>query len=407
MTTTVTRSTEPAVGPAPLPDAPARQGKRRGPGRLAALDGLRGVAAVVVVLHHLLLISEPHLTADLGKDPWTVWWLLERTPLKLLTAGREAVMVFFVLSGLVVALPALRKANFSWSGFLAGRFIRLFLPAWAAIVIATGLFFLVPRLPQQATGGSWLAKSAQTDWHWQHLIKEFSIMLEGVQYDNALWTLRWEFAFSLVLPVFVVLAMLLHRWWLPVGALALGLVVLGCYLDIDAMSYLPVFFLGTLIAARLPQIRKWGKSARAEWVLGLVLVVSALLLVASWLLAPVVPQGTKENHALLGLEVLGAVGIVVVTVGEGWFRRLLKRRVPQFLGRTSFSLYLIHIPIITTLAWWLGDWNYPVVVLIGVPLALIGGWAFFKGIEKPLHRLARTSNRKAVALVAQFSRARD
>ena len=381
--------------------------KRRGPGRLAALDGLRGVAAVVVVIHHLVLIAEPHLTASLGTAPWSLWWVLERTPLKLLTAGREAVMVFFVLSGLVVALPALRKANFSWSGFLAGRFIRLFLPAWAAIVFATALLFLVPRVPGQATPGSWLAKSAQTNWHWPHLIQEYSLMMGSVQYDNALWTLRWEFAFSLVLPVYLVLAMALHRWWLPVGALTLGIAVVGSYIGNQAMSYLPVFFLGTLVAARLPQLRAWGKRPRTGWVFTAILVVSCLVLICSWLLAPVIPQGTKQNHALLGLEIAGALGIVVVTVVEGWFRRLLRRRVPQFLGKTSFSLYLIHIPIITTLAWLLGDWNWPVLFPIGITAALIGGWLFFRYVEKPLHRLARTTNRRSVALVAQFTRARD
>jgi peptidoglycan/LPS O-acetylase OafA/YrhL len=365
------------------------------------------VAAVVVVIHHLLLIAEPHLTASLGTAPWSLWWLLERTPLKVLTAGREAVMVFFVLSGLVVALPALRKANFSWSGFLAGRFIRLFLPAWAAIVVATGLLVLVPRVPGQVTPGSWLARSAQTNWRWEHLLSEYSLMVGSVQYDNALWTLRWEFAFSLVLPVFLVLVMALHRWWFPVGALAVGLSVLGTYIGNQGMTYLPVFFVGTLVAARLPQIRAWGRRPRAGWVFGAILVMSGLELVCSWLLAPVVPQGTKANHALLGLESAGALGIVVVTVGEGWFRRLLKRRVPQFLGRTSFSLYLIHIPIITTLAWALGDWNWPVLLPIGLTAALLGGWLFFRFVEKPLHRLARVTNRRAVALVAQFSRARD
>ncbi len=404
MTATAVRPAEAAAAGA---DVAAPRPKRRGPGRLAALDGLRGVAAVVVVLHHLLLIALPHLAASLGTAPWGVWWLLERTPLKLLTAGREAVMVFFVLSGLVVALPALRKANFSWSGFLAGRFIRLFLPAWAAIVIATALLFAVPRVPGQVTPGSWLARSAQTDWSWQHLIPEYSVMMGSVQYDNALWTLRWEFAFSLVLPAFLVLAMALHRWWLPVGALTLGISVLGSYIGNQAMSYLPVFFLGTLVAARLPQLRAWGKRPHTGPVITSILVVSSLVLVCSWLLAPVVPQGTKQNHALLGLEIAGALGIVVVTVVEGWFRRLLRRRVPQFLGRTSFSLYLIHIPIITTLAWLLGDWNWPVLFPIGVTAALIGGWLFFRFIEKPLHRLARSTNRSAVALVAEFTRARD
>lgn len=404
MTTTAVRPPKAAAAPT---EAAAPRHKRRGPGRLAALDGLRGVAAAVVVLHHLLIIALPHLTTDLGTAPWSAWWLLERSPLKLLTAGREAVMVFFVLSGLVVALPALRKANFSWSGFLAGRFIRLFLPAWAAVVVATALLFLVPRVPGQVTPGTWLAKSAQTNWNWQHLIPEYSLMMGSVQYDNALWTLRWEFAFSLVLPAFLVLAMALHRWWLPVGALTLGVSVLGSYLGNQAMSYLPVFFLGTLVAARLPQLRAWGKRPHARWVVTAILVVSSLVLVCSWLLAPVVAPGTRGNHALLGLEVAGALGIVVATVVEGWFRRLLRKKVPQFLGRTSFSLYLIHIPIITTLAWLLGDWNWPVLFPLGVTAALLGGWLFFRFVEKPLHRLARTTNRRAVALVAQFTRARD
>jgi peptidoglycan/LPS O-acetylase OafA/YrhL len=403
---TATVESAPAIE-APPAESRAGRPKRRGPGRLAALDGLRGIAALVVVFHHLLLIAEPHLTADLGTDPWTLWWFLERTPLKLLTAGREAVMVFFVLSGLVVALPALRKANFSWSGFLAGRFIRLFLPAWAAIVVATGLLFLVPRVPGQVTAGSWLANSAQTHWNWHRLMLEYTLMVGSVRYDNALWTLRWEFAFSLVLPVFIVLVMALHRWWLPVGALAFGISVVGSYLGNPAMTYLPVFFLGTLVAARLPQIREWGRRPHAGWVFGALLVAAAPLLVVSWLLAPVVPQGTRGNHVLLAVEVAGALGIVLVTVGEGWFRRLLKRRIPQFLGRTSFSLYLIHIPVITTLAWLLGDWNWPILVPIGIAAALICGWAFFRVVEKPLHRLARASNRRSVALVAEFSRARD
>lgn len=403
MTATITEPERSAAEPAAEP-APPR--KRKGPGRLAALDGLRGIAAVVVVLHHLLLIAEPHLKADFGTEPFGPWWLLERTPLKLLTSGREAVMVFFVLSGLVVALPALRKANFSWSGFLAGRFIRLFLPAWGAVVVATALLFLVPRTPEQVTPGSWLARSAQTNWNWMHLLREYSLLTSGVQYDNALWTLRWEFAFSLVLPVYLVVAMALHRWWLPLGAFTLGLTVLGHYTGIEALSYLPVFFLGTLVAARLPQIRKWGRAPGRSWFFLGLLIVSALVLVLSWMLAPVAPAGTRANHALLGMEVAGAVGVVVVTVGGGWFRRLLMRPVPQFLGRTSFSLYLVHIPVITTLAWLLGDWNWPVLFPLGLTAALLAGWLFYRGVEKPLHRLARSANRQSVALVASFTRDR-
>ena len=55
-------------------------------------------------------------------------------------------------------------------------------------------------------------------------------------------------------------------------------------------------------------------------------------------------------RALVGVESLGAVGLVAAAVGSGWWRRMLERRVPQFLGRISFSLYLVHVPVLLALA---------------------------------------------------------
>ncbi|MFD1720096.1 acyltransferase family protein [Amnibacterium endophyticum] len=379
--------------------------RRRNRERLLALDGLRGVAAFVVVLHHLMLIALPVSGPSGEPVPFTGWWWLERTPLKLLTAGREAVVVFFVLSGLVVVLPALKRVDFSWPGLIASRFVRLFLPAWAAIAFASLLLVVVPRVPQQVTGGSWLARQVPHDWTWPTLVGQWSLMIGGVPQNNVLWTLRWELAFSLVLPAFVVLAALLGRWWLPTGVLALGLAVAGTVGGIDALGYLPIFFLGTLIAVRLLSLERWSETRSARRVLAVVLPISAVVLVLEFLLAPVVPQGTDAAHAVRGIELLGAVGIVVCAAGATRFRTVLEGPVPQFLGRISFSLYLVHLPILATLAFLLGDWNWPVVGAIGVPLALLSGWGFYRLVEKPLHRVARRAKKNAARLVEDAVRA--
>jgi peptidoglycan/LPS O-acetylase OafA/YrhL len=380
------------------------QPRRRNRDRLHALDGLRGVAAFVVVLHHILLIAQPVSQPPGEPALWSVWWWLERTPLKLLTAGHEAVLVFFVLSGVVVVLPALRRVDFSWPGLVASRVVRLLLPAWAAIVFATVLLLVVPRTPEQVTGGSWLSRQVQSDWRWDRLVVQYSLMGGSVHYDNVLWTLRWEFLFSLLLPGFLVVAVALRRWWLPTGLVAVGFGVAGVIGDIEPLEYLPVFFLGTLIAVRLRAIEAWSAAKGAKRLMAVLLPVSALVLVCAFLLVPLVPQGSDGNHALLGLEALGAVGIVVAAGADTGFRRVLERRLPQFLGKISFSLYLVHLPVLATTTWLVGDWNWPVAALIGVPLSMLAGWGFYRLVEKPLHRVARAAKRGSAGTVEQFVR---
>jgi peptidoglycan/LPS O-acetylase OafA/YrhL len=378
--------------------------RRRNRERLHALDGLRGIAAFVVVLHHVSLIAQPVSQPPGQPVPWSAWWWLERTPLKLLTAGHEAVIVFFVLSGVVVVLPALKRADFSWPGLIASRVVRLLLPAWAAVVFATILLVVVPRTPQQVTGGTWLADQVQSDWSWDRLIGEFSLMIGSVPYNNVLWTLRWELLFSLLLPGFMVVAIVLRRWWLPMGLLAIGLGVVGTLAGIEAIQYLPIFFLGTVLAVRLRSLENWSASRRARRLLAVLLPVSLLVLIIQFLLAGVVHDGTAGAHALRGLEALGGVGVVVCAGAATGFRRFLERRVPQFLGRISFSLYLVHLPVLVTLTWLLGEWNWPFAALIGVPLAVLAGWGFFRLVEKPLHKVARAAKREAAHAVERYAR---
>ncbi|HEX3679420.1 MAG TPA: acyltransferase family protein [Galbitalea sp.] len=71
---------------------------------MVALDGLRGIAALVVVFHHVYQIARPFLEPT--THAWavgTLWWFISATPIKLLSAGSESVLVFFVLSGVVGA----------------------------------------------------------------------------------------------------------------------------------------------------------------------------------------------------------------------------------------------------------------------------------------------------------------
>lgn len=92
------------LSPSPSPPPPLLP-------RVRALDGIRGLAAVVVVVHHTFLVSP--LLANPYQNPYdvrpgTIAWWATYTPLHLFWDGTEAVFVFFVLSGFVLSLPLAR-----------------------------------------------------------------------------------------------------------------------------------------------------------------------------------------------------------------------------------------------------------------------------------------------------------
>jgi peptidoglycan/LPS O-acetylase OafA/YrhL len=348
------------------------------PARLTGLDGLRGIAALVVVFYHLSLVARPFLSPG-------EWSLLTQTPLKLFTAGTESVLVFFVLSGLVVTLPALRE-GFGWLGYYGGRMLRLYLPVWASLALAALAIALLPRDPAAVTAGSWLARANAHTISWPQLFSEASLWKASYDVNNVLWSLRWELVFSLSLPLFVIAARALRRSWVFAAVLAALCTVTGRLVDVDALVYLPVFFLGALMAVRLPDLRSavraWPRAGRIT--LG---AASGALLIASWLGRPI--EGTIGADLLWGLAGVGAAGLVVLVVGSPTADRALSSRVPRWLGKISFSLYLVQAPLIGTLAFALGDARWPLIVAIGIPASLVVGWLFYVGVERPAHRLAK------------------
>lgn len=78
---------------------------------MQSFDGLRGVAAVVVLIHHSLLtvpsLASAYYPTTVTAIAWSKSWLITYTPLHLIWAGTEAVCLFFILSGFVLTLPTL------------------------------------------------------------------------------------------------------------------------------------------------------------------------------------------------------------------------------------------------------------------------------------------------------------
>lgn len=363
-------------------------------GRLIALDGLRGIAALVVVFHHIYQTARPFI--EPSTNAWAVgslWWFISSTPIKLLSAGSEAVLVFFVLSGLVVPLPLIGQGVRTWLGFFASRLVRLYVPVWASLVLAGIWINTLPHPAGAVTAGSWVARTNGTQASLGLLFSEAGLMRNSFSSNSVLWSLRWELVFSLALPLFILAARAVKRFWVIAVAVCFCLTIIGKLLDIDALLYLPVFFLGTLVAINLKALRSWAERVRrrprARPIGCLVTVASALSIVVSWMLRPILQAGTPLSDIVGSLTPVGALGLVACAIAFGPVARGLSARVPQWLGKVSFSLYLTHLPILVALIYLLGDRNWGLVALVGVPLVLCVAYLFYRFVESPSHRLAK------------------
>lgn len=361
--------------------------------RYQSLDGLRGIAAVVVLLHHSLLLvpalAAPYYeTHGVGQVGSWEWWLVE-TPLHLIWEGKAAVYVFFVLSGIVLTLPVLKTTRFSWRAFYPQRLIRLYLPVWAAVVFGVLTMELVRRSGD--TGSLWLRERLTTVTPGT-FIKDMTLVLGNGGLVSPLWSLRWEILFSIALPLFVWAA---AKWTnLNVAKIVLCLVVVaaGGVLQNSVLLYLPMFLTGAVIATGMPALRRvsqvGGRSRFAGLVWGAAFGVGLLLMTSHWVAQGLgVPVAVVDSTS--GPMLAGACIIVVSAIFWAPVSNFLTKSAVQWLGRISFSLYLVHEPIVVASGYLFGPSHVWLAILCAIPVAVLAGWLFYQFVEKPSHRLAK------------------
>jgi peptidoglycan/LPS O-acetylase OafA/YrhL len=371
-------------------------------GRIDSLDGLRGIAALVVVLHHILLTSpalaEPYRTGGGGEG--LVRWLAY-TPLHLFWLGTEPVLIFFVLSGFVLTLPVLSGRTGSWSSYYRKRLPRLYLPVWAAVGLAVVLNSVVSR--DDVAAGSWWLNAHEQASAWGVLGDLMLLVTPGATY-TALWSLQWEMWFSLTLPLFVGAALFCVRrapvWGTSLAAAGLiVLMLVGQLLDARAMRFMPVFGLGVLMAverARLASLAAW-LSSRRMWPVAAVGAV--VLLLADWLVHGIVAEPPSLVYAAgVSLRMMGAAMVVHLFLHWRPAQRAATARPLRWLGSRSFSLYLVHEPIVVAVAFLLvAPGGVGLVLVVALPVALFVAELFFRAVEAPSHRFARLIGGRAGA----------
>ena len=125
--------------------------------------------------------------------------------------------------------------------------------------------------------------------------------------------------------------------------------------------------------------------------MGLWLVVavgSAVLLVAHWMTA-----SPDLGVVLTALQPVAALGLLVCCMEWRLLAGVLSHQPFRWLGMISFSLYLVHVPIIVTFSYLFGSWGPLRVAALAIPTALAVGTLFYAVVERPAHRLSKQVGR--------------
>jgi peptidoglycan/LPS O-acetylase OafA/YrhL len=371
-------------------------------GRIDELDAVRGIAALVVVLHHCwqaLLPDQNTFPFVLGALPitaqarWAAW--INLSPLKLLFAGHPAVGLFFVLSGLVLTKQLQGARHLGYGQFVIRRFFRIWVPFAIVILVAA---LLCQRLGGPLVDLPWINES------WSavpglSLVAGHLLMLGTSYYvslDNPMWSLVHELRISLVFPL---IARLAERAWRPLLFASLGLFTLL------SITHLTDFAIGTVAHTALGRDLLHSLVQTLRYTLFFVLGIGLGLkgaAVGTWL-----RQRSRARlqlwvlaFALLALPYLagyielayavGATLLLALCMHSLRARQLLKMPVLAWLGRVSYSLYLVHLLVLLSLVHALhGVLPLPAILVLGVTLSLGAADLCNRLIELPANRLGK------------------
>lgn len=309
--------------------------------------------------------------------------------------GFVGVDVFFVISGYLISggiLEDVKSGRFSYAGFYTRRARRI-LPALiftVAITFAAGTLFLSPDgLRVLAKESTHALLSIANIQYWRESYNYFAPSSDQLALLH-FWSLSVEEQFYLFWPAFILLALKVGRPRHLVGIAAIASFATALmWGDRQAVFFLTPFrvfefAIGALVAFSSTP-KTGGRFAEVSSLAGLAAIVGCMMLV------------TKDSSFVLTTLVpcLGAAAVIMAE-GRSATARLLATPVLLKIGKASYSIYLIHWPLIFFADLVFGDAarhgaSRPLILM----LSLAAGFLMYRHVEQPFRR-NRSPGRKAL-----------
>ncbi len=344
--------------------------------RFHFLDGLRGIAASLIVIHHSFMSNvakffDAHHLPFIGQA------------LKGFT--QSGVQLFFVLSGVVLLRPYLRgQRQFKTLDYFYRRAKRIYPPFWGALVFGSLVIFINNRFP------TWYSVIL-VQFSWQGFLNHIPILnINPPVYNAAWWSLQIEMLFYLFVPIFVYIfkkigvistnKLYVYLFGMVVSVLAIQLLCTqyfpGFYsiysqsLNIKIIiNYLVCFFMGIYLASNDPEV-KAGYN---------LMIAGALLLVVSYFYRPMVESAYGLIYG----------GFLVLSFNMHSIKRVLGNPYMIWLGERSYSLFLIHFSVFYITDFFISHFlsgrgfGYAFFSrAIGIPMAMFAAMLLFHFVER-------------------------
>jgi len=370
------------------------------------LDSLRGLAALYVLLHHASYLLHRGYLDQMARyhrvsyaAGYPVLSKLLIYSLAVFRYGHGAVLFFFVLSGFVIHLRYSQKlveggpnAKFDLKKYALRRFKRLYPPLVAAIVLTSVLDGIGIHLafPIYAQNSPYANLNLGCDHRLVTLIGNLvfvmAIYVPAWGSDSPLWSLAYEWWFYTIYPLFwrftkrSILGATLCVWallaleFLPHSSGPLRLPVM-------ILSLFPTWWCGVLLADIY--------TGRLRLPFGFGTLVPLLFCLPLFLM-----PGIRDNERdlILGLGFTGLIALCFHLQAMG-ITTLAFLHPLRFLGDMSYTLYVIHMPLLTFLSGAMLKYatggelpEHPGFLLVGIVLALSIAWVLHLFVEKPFMR---------------------
>jgi peptidoglycan/LPS O-acetylase OafA/YrhL len=318
------------------------------------VNGLRGIMSTHVVLVHFLMAFLPSTLTSFDAvmfpaeaSPHWLVPLLNLPVLSLLISGHFSLTNLFVMSGYVLTIPYFHGRPERLSVTLWGRYIRLTVPMALSIALSLLLFRLGLYFNHEAAAISkslalqvLLPPNELTFWR---ALKEMTyyVQLTGLSFFNVpLWSIKYEFVGTLVvLPLYLCMP----RRWRIIPLLSVAFIVCFAF---DATS---IFIIGILAGSLLNMVTIPRRLLPVLFVVGLYFgTYIPGHAEYSWL--PVIFTDPKE--AFFNVSFYNTIGslCLVAAIAGGFGERFLSLKFLQWLGGIAYSMYLLHLLVLGSLA---------------------------------------------------------